>query len=127
MENQLVRTDKLLYKIKRFFMNVFLKNNSQKINEDTIENVSDIPLELDKVVSCKTEVDELRIKEQLAQKLIKTELSINDLTDEEIEQMIEYFQKDIKLKAEELTMLKKQITALKKEYKKIEAEKNKSC
>ena len=58
-------------------------------------------------------------------KLIKNELPIRDLSEEELEEMIEYFKNDIKSKEEELKQLKKQIAELKKENK--EEKENESC
>ncbi len=111
MENQLVRTDKFLYKVKRFFRLLFIKNNSQFYKN--AENIQNIELKLDQIISCKTEDEEIRIKSGLADKLMKSELSISDLADDEIENMIHFFQDDIKLKSEELELIKNQIIELK--------------
>ena len=116
MENQLVRTDKLLYKVKRFFRLLFIKNNSQISEEFAQENV-DINEELNKVISCKTAAQEVSIRVKLAEKLTRNELPIKDLSDEEIEQMIQYFKDNIKIKTEELETIKKEIVKLKKESK----------
>ena len=119
MENQLVRTDKFVYKIKRFFRNLFWRRNSQVIIEPTEEEKQAETAEaLEKIISCKTEVQEINIKEQLADKIIKNELPIKDLSEEELDQMIEYFKADIKTKEEEIKQLKKEIAELKKENKK---------
>ena len=112
MENQLVRTDKFLYKVKRFFRLLFIKKDSQlyqlsQENQDAVEA-------LDKIISCKTEVQEAIIKNQLAMKLIKNELAIKDLADEEIENMIDFFKQEIKNKNDELEVIKKEIISLKK-------------
>lgn len=116
MENQLVRTDKFMFKVKRFFRLLFMKKNSQIPQELTEENI-DINEELNKVISCKTEAQEVRIRVELAEKLTRNELPIKDLSDEEIEQMIQYFKDHIKIKTEELENIKKEIVKLKKESK----------
>ena len=114
MENQLIRTDGMMYKIKRFFRSFFFKRNSNIQEEVVNPVVQDINIELDKVISCKTEAQEKDIKEQLAQKLMKNELSIKDLADSEVEEMIQYFKADLKCKSEELANTKKLISELKK-------------
>ena len=114
MENGLVRTDKLSYKIRRFFLNLFIKKNSEKAEEiETFEEVmNNTELELDKVTSYKTEIQEVGIKQELARKLMKNELEIDNLTEEEIEEMIEYFKNDIESKNVELESVKKELAEL---------------
>lgn len=114
MENQLVRTDNFLFKVKRFFRLLFIKNNSQNLNVNSIEAVQETSIELNKIISCKTEAQESNIKEQLANKLMKNELAIKELSNEEIEQMVQFFQEDIKLKSQQLLDIKKEIIKLKK-------------
>ena len=117
MENQLDRTDRVIYKIKRFFQCIFIKRNSLKTEKNKKEEVVDINVELEKVISCKTEAQEIDIKEQLSKKILKKEIAIKELSDEEIEEMIEYFKADIKIKSEELSNIKKQFAELKKNEK----------
>lgn len=114
MENQLVRTDKLLFKVKRFFRLIFIKNNSQ-FYQNNVQDISESEIDLNKVISCKTTTQENNIKIGLAEKLIKNEFPIKDLTDEEIDEMIQFFKENIKNKSEELDELKKEIIELKKE------------
>lgn len=112
METGLIRTDKLSYKIRRFFMNLFMKRNSERAEETFEEIMNNTELELNKVTSYKTEIQEVGIKQELARKLIKNELAINDLTEEEIEEMIEYFKNDIESKNVELESVKKELAEL---------------
>ena len=119
MENQLVRTDRFLYKMKRFFRNLFIKRNSLKLEITKKEEIPDISVELEKIISCKTEAQETDIKEQLSKKIINKEIAIKDLADTETEEMIEFFKLDIKLKSDELSNAKKQLAELKKESKKV--------
>ena len=114
MENQLVRTDKVTFKIKRFFRCLFIKRYSRKLEKAIQEEEESTKMYLEKVISCKTEAQVESIRKQLAEKLLKTELSIKDLADEEIQEMIEYFKKDIKDKTEELSNIKKEISDIKK-------------
>ncbi len=112
METGLIRTDKLSYKIRRFFMNLFMKRNSERVEETFEEIMNNTELELNKVTSYKTEIQEVGIKQELARKLIKNELAINDLTEEEIDEMIEYFKNDIESKNVELESVKKELAEL---------------
>ena len=89
------------------FKGIFYKKSSQGTKIDT-------PLELEKITPYKTKKEELEIKEEIAKKLYQTELTANDLTDEEIGKMIGYFQDRIKQKSHELAMMKEQIEELKK-------------
>lgn len=107
METGLIRTDKLSYKIRRFFMNLFMKRNSERAEETFEEIMNNTELELNKVTSYKTEIQEVGIKQELARKLIKNELAINDLTEEEIDEMIEYFKNDIESKKCRIRVCKK--------------------
>ena len=112
METELIRTDKLSYKIRRFFMNLFMKRNSERVEETFEEIMNNTELELNKVTSYKTEIQEVGIKQELARKLIKNELAINDLTEEEIDEMIEYFKNNIESKNVELESVKKELAEL---------------
>ena len=112
METELIRTDKLSYKIRRFFMNLFMKRNSERVEETFEEIMNNTELELNKVTYYKTEIQEVGIKQELARKLIKNELAINDLTEEEIDEMIEYFKNDIESKNVELESVKKELAEL---------------
>lgn len=112
METGLIRTDKLSYKIRRFFMNLFMKRNSERAEETFEEIMNNTELELNKVTSYKTEIQEVGIKQELARKLMKNELAINDLTEEEIDEMIEYFKNDIESKNVELESVKKELAEL---------------
>lgn len=112
METELIRTDKLSYKIRRFFMNLFMKRNSERVEETFEEIMNNTELELNKVTSYKTEIQEVGIKQELARKLIKNELAIDDLTEEEIDEMIEYFKNDIESKNVELESVKKELAEL---------------
>lgn len=115
MENELIRTDKVMYKIRRFFLSLFIRNNSQIYNEEEMLDSSVNDLDLNKIISCRTETETLKIKEELARKLMEKEMSIDDLTDEEVDEMIQFFKKDIEEKGKELFLIKKQIVVMKKE------------
>ena len=117
METQLVRTDKLMYKVKRFFRMLFIKNTDSQIYEKNAETnlqetTEDVNVYLDKVISCKTEAQEKSIKNQIATKLMRREMSIKEFANEELDNMILFFEQDIKSKTEELESLKKQLIEL---------------
>ena len=116
-ENQLIRTDKFMYKLKRFFRMLFMKKGSQLYEMPSEDNLKEIQTELNKIISCKTEAEEMQIKKQLAVKLMKNELPIKNLSEDEIDNMISYFENDILEKTKELNSIKNEIIQLKKESK----------
>ena len=73
METELIRTDKLSYKIRRFFMNLFMKRNSERV-EETFEEKNPKILEIIKIID---EIDEISVNKQLG--IIEKEKDIVDL------------------------------------------------
>lgn len=67
-----------------------------------------------KQISYQEEIEGKRKKEDLAQKLRKGEITVYDLDDNEVEEMQDYFEKDIKKQEEELEKIKKHIIEIKK-------------
>lgn len=110
-KNNLIRTDTIWYKISNFFRKIFIKdkpNIKDDINkEEQISNfVSDI--------SVIEEIKEHNRKKSIAQKLINKEISVYDLEDEELEEMTEYFKKDIEELDKEINRVKEHILQMKK-------------
>ena len=117
MENQLIRTDTFAYKVKKMFRSLFSmgKNSPEIIEEPEIEenNAEEISIDLDRVISCKTESQVTDIKNQLAIKLIKNEITMEELASEEVDEMIEYLEQEVTNKNEEIKVLKIKIKELK--------------
>lgn len=66
-------------------------------------------------ISVKKEIDEQNKKEKLALNLINADVDVNDLTDEEVDEMIEWFKQDIEKQNNELKRIKDHILQIRKE------------
>ena len=115
--NELIRTDTAMYKIKRFFTNLFVRKNYETpIENEITEAPVDIELDLDKVILNKTETQEKESKDLLASKLMKNELPLQVLSDEEVEEMLKFFKEKVLAKRDELKKLKVQLAELEIEF-----------
>ena len=112
MNNELIPTNGLWYKIKNFFRSLFLKEKTYTINEiNTIEqeqknsnSIYDSNL--------KEKFEEENKKKVLAEKLLYGELGTSELNETEVDEMIEYFTKDIQNIDNELLRIKQHIKHL---------------
>ena len=112
--NKLIKTDTIWYKIKKFLYNVFnKKENNNKKEEKNVQNHKDNKFQ--ESISVKQEIEEENKKERLAINLINADVDINDLTDEEVDKMIEWFKEDIEKQNNELKRIKAHILQIKKE------------
>lgn len=104
--NKLIKTDTLWYRINNFFRNLFgFKNKiigSEIQNEKIINN---------KIV--KIDIDESNFRKILAENLVNGDIVIGDLTDKEVDEMIEFFNKSIEEIDEELVKRKDNILKIK--------------
>ena len=66
-------------------------------------------------ISVKKEIDEQNKKEKLALNLINADVDVNDLTDEEVDEMIEWFKQDIEKQNNELKRIKNHVLQIRKE------------
>ena len=110
MNNQLIKTDGILYKIQSFFRRL-LKRNKKKKNE----NSNEIKNNFNETISYKKEIEEFQSKEKMAQKLLVGELKPENLNDKEVDEMIEYFKQDIEKQKKELERIKCHILKMKQE------------
>ncbi len=111
MEEKLIKTDTIWYKIKSFFTKVFRKE------EYTYETNKELP-KMDLKTSLKEENLENERKEKLANELLLGGIGCSDLTEEELEEMKEYFTKDIKRLDAEILRTKQHILQMKKQLSK---------
>lgn len=95
--NKLIKADGIWYKIKRYLSGIG-KTKEVKPEEKIAYNLQE------KV---------LFSKEKTASKLAKGEITSDDLTDEEVDEMIEYFEKDIESKNREIERIKTHIISIK--------------
>lgn len=133
MNNSLIKTDGIWYKIKRFFKNMFsgekhdnkdiiqenqnINTNTEKINQnkEIVENEDEIKKSFKEEISYKEEIQEQNRKEKIATKLLDGEIDSYDLSDEEVDEMTEYFIKDIEKQNKELQRIKEHIIQMKKQ------------
>ena len=103
-------------KIKEFFRNLFGKN--EKIlalnSSDNFQNEKENN-NFAEQISMKEQLQKQEEKHKVAQKLLDYELSPYDLTEEEADEMTEYFIKDIEEKNRELERIKNHILSMRKE------------
>ena len=111
MNNKLITTNGIWYKIKNFFRNIFLKNNFVQNEELKIEK------ELIANNNLKEEFEGKRRKKELAEKLLYGEIGPSELDDSEVDEMTDYFKKDIENIDNELLRIKQHIVAMQKELK----------
>ena len=117
MNNELIPTNGLWYKIKKFFRSLFFKEKTYTINEiNTIEkeqknsnSIYDSNL--------KERFGEENKKKVLAEKLLYGELGTSELNETEVDEMIEYFTKDIQNIDNELLRIKQHILVMRQELK----------
>ncbi len=112
--NKLIKTDTIWYKIKKFLYNIFnKKENDNKKEEKNVQKHIDNKFQ--ESISVKKDIDEQNKKEKLALNLINADIDINDLTDEEVNEMIEWFEEDIEKQDNELKRIKAHIIQIRKE------------
>ena len=117
MNNELIPTNGLWYKIKKFFRSLFFKEKTYTINEiNTMEkeqknsnSIYDSNL--------REKFEEENKKKVLAEKLLYGELGTSELNETEVDEMIEYFTKDIQNIDNELLRIKQHILVMRQELK----------
>ena len=118
-KKELIVTDNVWYKICNFFRKIFQKE-SNKNNKNTKENANNIiqtqnnKIDFMQNISYKDEITNLNTKKDLAEKLMDGKLSINDLTDSQVDEMTEYFTMYINDMNQKLEQIKDFIVNLKK-------------
>ena len=108
MENKLIKTNTIWFKIKNFFKKIF----KRKKNNEAIEITDNTPKN---TMTLREKIGEYSRKKELAEKLLNNEIDVYDLTDEEVEEMTEYFVKDIEQLDTEINRVKIHIEAMKKQ------------
>lgn len=116
MKKDLVETSSITYKVKRFFSNliekIFHKPTDNFSNDETTDTISS-----NKMFETNSQNQEFQASQKkisLAYKLKNNEIDVFSLSDEETEEMIEYFDEYIKNKEKELQSIKKNIESMKK-------------
>lgn len=102
------------YKIKRFFNKNFNRDNNNKENEISISKKKEDTNIENQVISDKKEnIENSGIK--LAQKLMSGQTDIDNLTNNQVDEMIVYFEEYVKSLEEELEDIVSRIEKIKKE------------
>jgi len=115
MNNELVKTDSFLYKIKMFFKKIFKTNKAEIITEENNVQEEKQASRVFEDALLKAEIQEQNRKSLLAKNLLEGELNSSDLTDEETEEMIEYFKDDIQKIDNEILKIKAHILDMKRQ------------
>ena len=95
-KKELIVTDNVWYKICNFFRKIFQKESIKnkkniKENANNLIQIKDDKIDFIQNISYKDEITNLNRKKDLAEKLMNGNLSINDLTDSQVDEMMEYF------------------------------------
>lgn len=118
MNNKLIQTNGVWYKIKNFFKRIFFrKKYVAYINETKAtfeQQKSNNSVSTDNIKEKFTRENE---KKALAEKLLYGELGTSELDETEVDEMTEYFTKDIQNIDNELLRIKQHILAMQKELK----------
>ena len=119
MNNELIPTNGLWYKIKKFFRSLFFKEKTYTINEiNTIEQEQKNSNSIYDG-NLKEKFEEENKKKVLAEKLLYGELGTSELNETEVDEMIEYFTKDIQNIDNELLRIKQHILAMRQELEQL--------
>lgn len=109
MKNKLIKANSLWYKIKKYIFSIFHKSKQSKeqlISTDNEKRLNKVFLEHPKGVYDKNILD-------TARKLCCNEIKITELTESELDVMIEYFRRDISKKEKEFNQIKQRILRIK--------------
>jgi len=116
MNNKLIKTDGIWYKIKKMLYKLFQKREKLEIYNIEGPITKEKKAFLDEI-SYREEIKESDRKNKIADRLLNTELEICDLSEDEIDEMIEYFKKDIQKQDEKINLIKKQIIEMRNKLK----------
>ena len=106
MNNELIPTNGLWYKIKKIFKKIFSWNKSY--NKE-LQNVKEIDTKNQFKENLKEDFENNNRREILAKKLLCGEIGASDLEETEVEEMTQYFTNDIQKIDNELLRIKKHI------------------
>lgn len=113
MNNKLIKTNTIWYKIKKFFNKIFTRKSPNFKNELSEKNIVKEQNVLS--VTLQEEMAENNRKEYLAKRLLNGELGSGDLTDTEVDEMTQYFKRDIQELDSELNQIKQHILQMRKQ------------
>ena len=115
MSNELIPTNSLWYRIKKFFKKIFFKEKECEIKDIEDFRISTANNTINDNLKEKFEIENK--KQALANKLLYGELNTSELEENEVDEMIDYFLKDIKNIDNELLRIKQHILNMQKQLK----------
>ena len=114
MENKLITTNTLWYKIKRFFKGIFRKNKVGLQETNTMPSVQNLQnTNANFNNNLKNQFEKEKENQELAEKLLYGEIGTSELNDIEVDEMTQYFINDIKNIDAELYKIKQHILYMK--------------
>lgn len=114
MENKLINTNGLWYKIKRFFKNIFIKNRSNvEYTSSALLNSNSQEKNNFQNNNFKEKIQIEKENQELAEKLLYGEIGASELNDIEVDEMTKHFTNDIKNIDAELFKIKQHILYMK--------------
>ena len=113
--------NKVWKKINCFFKRIFRNKKNEFVLGDGSEkkHYKEINNDFATQISAKQQLKNKEEQNQMAHKLLNYELFSNELTDEEIDEMIEWFKTDIEVKDKELQKIKNNILNMKTQLEEI--------
>lgn len=117
MNNKLIKTNSLWYKIKTFFKNIFLKKKTITEKKVPVLHTEQASNNITFEHSLKEKFEHDNQKRVLAEKLLYGELGTSELEETEVDEMTEYFIKDIQNIDNELLKIKQHILTMQQELK----------
>lgn len=112
MRNDIVKTNNFWSKIKRFFRTLFFKEKEVLKQSGTIK-VEENQKDFSKSILLNKEFVEQNRKKKIADDIMSGKIMINDLTNNEIDEMIEYFNVYINKMNQEIFQIKNKILKIK--------------
>lgn len=114
MENKLITTNTLWYRIKRFFKSIFSKNKVCLQETNTMRSVKNLQnTNANFNNNLKNQFEKEKENQELAEKLLYGEIGASELNDIEVDEMTQYFINDIKNIDAELYKIKQHILYMK--------------
>ncbi|MGN1297433.1 MAG: hypothetical protein ACI4VH_03240 [Clostridia bacterium] len=117
MNSDLIPTNGLWYKIKKFFKNIFSKTKLHNVNEVQTSKENQIYNNVIANDNLKEKFERDTNKQLLANNLLYGVLGTSELNETEVNEMTEYFTKDIQNIDNELVKIKQHILTMRKKLK----------
>ena len=108
-KKELIVTDTIRYKIYSFFRKLFSKNKHEEVKKDNPIQTKQDNQNFLQTISYRNQIENLNKKKEIAEKLMNGKLSIEILSDNEVDEMIDYFNVYIRDMNQKLEQIKKYI------------------